>query len=81
VRMARVMVGHGMAGQNCCVVGGLLSLSLCRRGFQDLLMLCFIVYKYLYLKFIHLALTLLVYVPPRLTLPGSAFCQCSVFIC
>ena len=36
--MARVRVGHGMAGQNCCVVGGcLLSLSLCRRGFQDLL--------------------------------------------
>ena len=30
--------GHGMAGQNYCVVGGcLLSLSLCRRGFQDLL--------------------------------------------
>jgi hypothetical protein len=27
-----------MAGQNYCVVGGfLLSLSLCRRGFQDLL--------------------------------------------
>ena len=36
--MARVRVGHGMAGQNYCVVGGcLLSLSLCRRGFQDLL--------------------------------------------
>ena len=30
--------GHGMAGQNYCVVDGcLLSLSLCRRGFQDLL--------------------------------------------
>jgi len=30
--------GHGMAGQNYCVAGGcLLSLSLCRRGFQDLL--------------------------------------------
>jgi hypothetical protein len=36
--MARVRVGHGMAGQNYCVVGGcLVSLSLCRRGFQDLL--------------------------------------------
>ena len=36
--MARVKVGHGMVGQNYCVVGGcLLSLSLCRRGFQDLL--------------------------------------------
>jgi len=36
--MARVRVGHGMAGQNYCVVGGcLFSLSLCRRGFQDLL--------------------------------------------
>jgi hypothetical protein len=36
--MARVRVGQGMAGQNYCVVGGcLLSLSLCRRGFQDLL--------------------------------------------
>ena len=36
--MARVRMGHGMAGQNYCVVGGcLLSLSLCRRGFQDLL--------------------------------------------
>jgi hypothetical protein len=36
--MGRVRVGHGMAGQNYCVVGGcLLSLSLCRRGFQDLL--------------------------------------------
>jgi len=33
--MARVRVGHGMAGRNYCVVGGcLLSLSLCRRGFQ-----------------------------------------------
>ena len=33
-----VRVGHGMAGQNYCVVGGcLLSLSLCRRGFQELL--------------------------------------------
>jgi len=30
--------GHGMTGQNYCVVDGcLLSLSLCRRGFQDLL--------------------------------------------
>jgi hypothetical protein len=36
--MACVRVGHGMAGQNYCVVDGcLLSLSLCRRGFQDLL--------------------------------------------
>jgi len=36
--MARVRVGHGIAGQNYCViVGCLLSLSLCRRGFQDLL--------------------------------------------
>ena len=36
--MARVRVGHGVAGQNYCVIGGcLLSLSLCRRGFQDLL--------------------------------------------
>jgi hypothetical protein len=36
--MARVRVGKGMAGQNYCVVGGcLLSLSLCRRSFQDLL--------------------------------------------
>ena len=36
--MACVRVGHEMAGQNYCVVGGcLLSLSLCRRGFQDLL--------------------------------------------
>jgi hypothetical protein len=36
--MARVRVGHGMAGQNYCVVGGcLLSLSLCRRGLQDML--------------------------------------------
>jgi len=35
--MACVMVGHGMAGQNCCVIGGyLLYLCLCRRGFQDL---------------------------------------------
>jgi hypothetical protein len=33
-----VRVGRGMAGQSYCVVGGcLLSLSLCRRGFQDLL--------------------------------------------
>jgi hypothetical protein len=33
-----VRVGHGMASQSYCVVGGcLLSLSLCRRGFQDLL--------------------------------------------
>jgi len=32
-----VSVGQQMADQNCCVVGGcLLSLSLCRRGFQDL---------------------------------------------
>ena len=31
--MARVRVGHGMAGRNYCVVGGcLLSLSLCRMG-------------------------------------------------
>ena len=36
--MARVRAGHGMAGQNYCVIGGcLLSLSLCRSGFQDLL--------------------------------------------
>ena len=36
--MARVREGHGIAGQNCCVIGGcLLSFSLCRRGFQDLL--------------------------------------------
>jgi len=36
--MAHVRVGHGMAGQNYCVISGyLLSLSLCRRGFQDLL--------------------------------------------
>ena len=36
--MAHVRVGHGMASKNYCVVGGcLLSLSLCRRGFQDLL--------------------------------------------
>jgi hypothetical protein len=36
--MARVRVGQGMAGQNFCVVDGcLLSLSLCRRDFQDLL--------------------------------------------
>jgi hypothetical protein len=36
--VAGVRVGQGMAGQNYCVVGGcLLSLSLCRRGFQDLL--------------------------------------------
>jgi hypothetical protein len=36
--MTRVRVGHGIAGQNCWFVGGcLLSLSLCRRGFQDLL--------------------------------------------
>ena len=36
--MARVRVGHGMAGQNYYVVGGcLLSLSLCKRGFQELL--------------------------------------------
>jgi hypothetical protein len=36
--MVRVRVGHGMADQNCCVVGGcLLSLSLCRKGFQNLL--------------------------------------------
>ena len=36
--MVRVRVGHGIAGQNYCVIGGcLLSLSLCRRGFQDLL--------------------------------------------
>jgi hypothetical protein len=36
--MARVRVGKGMAGQNYCVVDGcLLSLSLCRRGFEDLL--------------------------------------------
>jgi len=36
--MARVRVGQGMAGQNYCVVGGcLFSISLCRRGFQDLL--------------------------------------------
>jgi hypothetical protein len=35
--VARVRVGQGMAGQNYCVVDGcLLSLSLCRRGFQDL---------------------------------------------
>jgi hypothetical protein len=37
--MACLRVGHGMARQNYCVVGGcLLSLSLCRRDFQDLLM-------------------------------------------
>ena len=36
--MACGRVDHGMAGQNYCVVGGcLLSLSLCRRGFQDLI--------------------------------------------
>jgi hypothetical protein len=36
--MARVREGHGLAGQNCCVIGGwLLSLSLCRRSFQGLL--------------------------------------------
>ena len=36
--MAHVRVGQGMADKNCCVVGGcLLSLSLCRGGFQDLL--------------------------------------------
>jgi hypothetical protein len=36
--MARVRVGHGIAGQNYCVIGScLLSLSLCRRGFQDTL--------------------------------------------
>jgi hypothetical protein len=33
-----VRVGHGIAGQNCFVVGGcLLSLSLCGRDFQDVL--------------------------------------------
>jgi hypothetical protein len=36
--MTRCRVDHGMAGQNYCVVGGcLLSLSLFRMGFQDLL--------------------------------------------
>jgi len=36
IDMVCVRVGQGMAGQNYCVVGGsLLSLSLCRRGFQD----------------------------------------------
>ena len=36
--MARVRVGYGLTGQNYCVIGGcLLFLSLCRRGFQDLL--------------------------------------------
>jgi len=36
--VACVRVGQGMAGQNYCVVDGcLLSLSLCRSGFQDLL--------------------------------------------
>jgi hypothetical protein len=36
--MARVRVGHGIAGQNYCVISGcLISLNLCRRGFQDLL--------------------------------------------
>ena len=36
--MARVRVCHGIAGQNYCViVGCLLSLSLCRKGFQNLL--------------------------------------------
>jgi len=36
--MTRCRVDHGMAGQNYCVIGGcLLSLSLCRMGFQDLL--------------------------------------------
>jgi hypothetical protein len=35
---ARVRVSNGMTGQNDCVTGGcLLSVSLCRRGFQDLL--------------------------------------------
>jgi hypothetical protein len=35
---ARVRVSNGMTGQNYCVIGGcLLSFSLCRRGFQDLL--------------------------------------------
>jgi hypothetical protein len=34
--MACVRVGHGMAGQNYCVICGcLLSLTLCRRAFQD----------------------------------------------
>ena len=36
--MARVRVGYGTAGQNHCVICScLLSLSLCRRGFRDLL--------------------------------------------
>ena len=36
--MAYVRMGHGIACQNYCVIGGcLLSLRLCRRGFQDLL--------------------------------------------
>jgi len=36
--MARVGVSHGMTEVKICVVGGcLLSLSLCERGFQDLL--------------------------------------------
>jgi hypothetical protein len=36
--MARVRVGHGMAGTNYRVIGGcLFSLSLCRRGFPDML--------------------------------------------
>ena len=36
--MARVRVGHGIGGQNYCVIGGcLLSFSLYRRGFQHML--------------------------------------------
>jgi hypothetical protein len=36
--MSRVRVGHGIAGQNYCVIRGcLFSLSFCRSGFQDLL--------------------------------------------
>jgi hypothetical protein len=37
--VARVRVGQGIAGQNYCVMfeGFLLSLSLCNKGFQDLL--------------------------------------------
>jgi len=35
--MARVRVGHGMSGQNYCVVGGcLISLTLCRFSSQIL---------------------------------------------
>ena len=59
--MARVRVGHGMAGQNYCVVGGTINLPAYFLYFRTMHVFIFILFKpnhALFLKHIHISISI-----------------------